>query len=384
MDFDLTDRQKEMKDELSGWLKQKVQDHIPLPGEETRILGKQNRIFLQKLAGLQFYLPLGIDPGECKKSPYAEILSWVLLGEELAKANPSLFLSIEQSTRLFGWIVARYGNEKQIKECLIPLQKGQFIGAMAIAESSGSFPEKKIKTEGQKEGDSYRLFGRKRQVINAPIADWLAVTAKAQDQWAVFLVKPGQKGLNIGEPLKTLGYKDLVMSEVTLDQCLVSGDRVIGPFPDPAPSNELGTRANLMITMSSLGVIARALQGAKKQAGESQNGGKPAQAYQEIRFKLAEMFSLWQTSQWMVYRAAWLLETRAQEAQTVIAAAKVFVTEAAEVVAREAMQIMAGEGYLAGNEIEECFRDARFGPVAGETSECLRMRIADDCLAKYR
>ena len=164
----------------------------------------------------------------------------------------------------------------------------------------------------------------------------------------------------------------------------MSEDRVIGPFPDPAPLTELGTRVNLMVAMSSLGVTARALQGAKKHSGESQNGGKPVQAYQEIRFKLAEMFSLWQTSQWMVYRAAWLLETRAQEAETIIAAAKVFVTEAAEVVAREAMQIMAGEGYMAGNEIEECFRDARFGPVAGETSECLRMRIADDCLAKYR
>jgi alkylation response protein AidB-like acyl-CoA dehydrogenase len=384
MDFDLTDRQKEMKKELSDWLKEEIQDHIPLPRKETRILGEQNRTLLQRLAGLQFYLPLGIDPGECKKSPYTEVLTWVLLGEELAKADPSLFLSIEQSTRLFGWIIARYGNEKQIKECLTSLQKGQCIGAVAMAESSGNFPEKEIKTEGQKEGDFYRLLGRKRQVINAPIADWLAVTAKTQGQWAVFLVKPGQEGLTIGEPLKTLGYKGLVMSEVTLDHCFVSEDRVIGPFPDPAPLTELGTRVNLMVAMSSLGVTARALQGAKKHSGESQNGGKPVQAYQEIRFKLAEMFSLWQTSQWMVYRAAWLLETRAQEAKTIIAAAKVFVTEAAEVVAREAMQIMAGEGYMAGNEIEECFRDARFGPVAGETSECLRMRIADDCLAKYK
>ena len=384
MDFDLTDRQKEMKKELSDWLKREVQDYRPLPRKETRNLGEQNRTLLQKLGELQFYLPLGTDPSECKKSPYTDVLSWVLLGEELAKANPSLFLSIEQSTRLFGWIIARYGNEKQIQEFLIPLQKGRSIGAVALAESSGNFPEKEIRTEGQKEGDSYRLFGRKRQVINAPLADWLAVTAKTQGQWAVFLVKPGQGGLTIGEPLKTLGYKDLVMSEVNLDQCLVPEDRVIGPFTDLAPLTELETRTNLMIAVSSLGVMARALQGAKKYAGESQDNGKPAQTYQEIRFKLAEMFSLWQTSQWMLYRAAWLLETRAQEAETVIAAGKVFVTEAAEVVAREAMQIMAGEGYWAGNEIEECFRDARFGPVAGETSECLRMRIADDCLAKYR
>ena len=130
------------------------------------------------------------------------------------------------------------------------------------------FPEKEIRTEGQKEGDSYRLFGRKRQVINAPLADWLAVTAKTQGQWAVFLVKPGQGGLTIGEPLKTLGYKDLAMSEVNLDRCVVPEDRVIGPFTDFAPLTELKTRTNLMIAVSSLGVMERALQGAKNMPGK--------------------------------------------------------------------------------------------------------------------
>ncbi len=384
MDFDLTERQKMMKKEWSEWLNQEDRGRIPLGGKGLKLPGEAVRAFLESTEPLPFYLTLGIDPAGCKNSPYAEALTWVVLGEELAKISPSLFLGIEQSTRLFGWIIARYGSEEQIREFLAPIREGRAIGAVAMAESAGNFPEKEIRTHGQKEGDAYKLVGRKKQVINAPIADWLAVTAKVQDRWAIFLIQTGQPGLVMDESLKTTGYTDLAISGITLNQCLVPENRVIGPFSDPAPLDELETRANLMVAVSSMGVMTRVLEEAKKYTGESQNGSKPAQAYQEIRFKLAEMFTLWQTSHWLLCRAAWLLETGAREAETVNASAKVFVTEAAEVVAREAMQSMGWEGYSAGNQIEQCFRDARFGPVAGETSECLRMQIAEACLARYR
>ena len=87
-------------------------------------------------------------------------------------------------------------------------------------------------------------------------------------------------------------------------------------------------------------------------------------------------------AQLLVYRAAWMLEQGIAEAHTVVDSAKVFITEAAEEVARGAMQIAALDGYLGSNALEAGYRDARFGPVAGESSEVLRMRIADDCLGK--
>lgn len=384
MNFDLTDSQKRTKKDLAEWLKQELQSPVPPRTKDLAPPKDQTRSFLEKLERLNFYIPMGIDPKDCQGSPYAEALTWVLLGEELAQASPTLFLGIEQSSRLFGWLIARYGNKKQIQEILVPLHQGQIIGALAQRESSGNFPGKEVLTEGQKREAFYKVTGKKHQVVNAPIADWLAITGKTDGQWAVFLIKSGQQGLKIGQPLETLGFKGLTMAEVTLDQCLVPEDQIIGPFPQSALLDELRTRLNLITTTASLGIMIRAFRGAKKVAGESQEDLKPAMAYQEIRFKLAEMFSLLQTSQWLVYRAAWMLEAQAPEAETVAAAAKVFITEAAETVAREAMQITGQEGYLTGNEIEACYRDARFGPVAGETSECLRMRIAEDCLGKYR
>ncbi len=381
MDFDLSTQQKELKEELTRWLDR---EFPTLPGtpKEPVLQPGFTRSFLEKVGSLGFYLQTGTDPKHLPDSPSSETLTSVFLSEELAFRSPSVCLAIEMSTRLFGWLIACFGNGKQWEEILSPLRKGSLLGAVATAETSGNFPGKALRTEGIKEGHIYKVTGRKKQVINAPIADYLAVTGKTNGQWAVFLVKSGQPGLVIEPPLKPLGLGDITIADVTLNGCLVEEERVIGPFPNPDPSLRVQTRADLIITVVSMGILSRTLQAIKKYAGESRDGGKPAQAYQEIRFKMAEMFTLFQTAQWMLYRAAWMLEAQSPEAETVAACAKVFITEAAEEVAKTAMQIMAGDGYLTENLIEECFRDARFGPIAEETSEVLRMRIADDCLTK--
>ncbi len=384
MDFDLTDTQKELKKNLIHWLKQESPGLIPTTPGDLKAQQEVTRRFLQGLGRTDYYLQTGLDPDQTQNGPFSESLTWVFLAEELARFSPSLLVSIEYSTRLFGWIISRYGKARHLQEFLPPLQKGTLLGALAMAESSQNFPEKEIKTLGQKEGNSFRVSGRKKQVINAPMADCLAVTGKINENWAVFLIRSDQEGLSVGEPQKTLGLNGLARSDITLNHCLVPEDQVIGPFSTPDFLAELQTRSNLIVTTASLGVMDRAFWAAKKYATESQDGPKPLRAYQTISFKLAEMFTLFQTSQWMLYRTAWMLEAQVAGAETMAAATKVFVTEAVESVAQEAMQIMAGEGFLAGNAVEECYRDARFGPISGDTSEVLRLRIADDCLAKYR
>jgi alkylation response protein AidB-like acyl-CoA dehydrogenase len=384
MDFDLSTHQKALKKKLTRWLDLEFQTPPPGTPMAPRSQPELIRSLLEKAGPLGFYLQTGTDPKHLKDSPAAETLTSVFLSEELAFRSPSVCLAMEMSTRLFGWVIACFGNGKQQEEILSPLRRGSLLGALAMAESSGNFPNKVLGTEAEKVGKAYRLTGRKKQVINAPIADYLAVTGKTDGQCGIFLVKSDQPGLLVESPLKPLGLSEVTIADVTLNGCLIEEDRVIGPFPDPNFFPRIQTRADLIITVVSMGILSRTLQEIKKYVGESRDGGKPAQAYQEIRFKMAEMFTLFQTAQWMLYRAAWMLETQSPEAETVAACAKVFITEAAEEAARTAMQIMAGDGYLTENLIEQCFRDARFGPIAEETSEVLRMRIAEDCLTKFR
>jgi alkylation response protein AidB-like acyl-CoA dehydrogenase len=382
MNFDLDNFQQKIKKDLAGLLKEEGPGLINLSNRDPQRLGQGVRGLLQKLSRGSLYLQSGLDPQEARSSAFAQLLNTVFLGEELARLSASLFISLESSTRLFGYLVARYGDDNQVRAFLDPLRRGELVGALATSESSANFQEKTIMTSAIREGDWCRITGIKRQVVNAPIADYLAVTGLLEGQSAVFLVKPGQEGLTLGEPQKTLGAHGLVQSEVTLNHCPIPLKQVLGPWDNHRAFSEIHTRQNLIYTTASLGIMDRALKASKQYAGESRDGDKPPQAYQEIRFKLAELFTLFQASQWMLYRAAWMLEARTQEAETVAAAAKVFITEAAEEVARGALQIMGPEGYLAGHDGEECFRDARLGPVAGESSEVLRMRIAEDCLAR--
>jgi len=382
MNFDFSEKEREKKSALSGWLGKEFPE--PFPPLDRNRLEEWTKDFLHKAASLDFLLTTGNDPALCRETPYSEMLLSVLLGEELARFTPSLALSLETSCRLFGWLLARYGDEDQRRRYLLPLQQGTLLGTVALAESSANFPDTGVRTEGRKKDGVFLLRGKKTLVVNAPLADCLAVSGVTDEGRAFFLLPRRSPGLAYEGPLDTLGFQHLFLAHLSLDDCQVAATDVIGPFADDQPFHELSLRQQLILACVSLGILEKALFGAQKRAGEKRENGKPLRAQQEIGFKLAEMFTLYQTAQWLLYRAAWMLENTIPEAEITVQAAKVFITEAAEEVARSAMQIAAGEGFLSGNELEACFRDARFGPVSGETSEVLRMRIAEACLAKYQ
>lgn len=381
MNFDLSELERERKAAVAEWLKKEFPEPFPSPDRDR--LEEVTRKWFSRAAALDFFLRCGNDPGLCRNRPHAELLLSVLLAEESARFSPSMALAIETSCRLYGWLIACYGNEAQQERHLAPLHQGDLIGTVAVSESLSHFPEG-LRTQGRKKNGAFLLRGRKTLVVNAPLADRLAVYGKIEEQTAFFLLPRHLPGLEYEGPLNTLGFDHLFLAHLNLTDCEVPESEVIGPFADDGPLTEWSLRQQLILTAVSLGILEKALEAAKRQAGEKREDGKPLRAYQEIGFKLAEMFTLAQTAQWLLYRAAWLVETGAPEGEVTVQAAKVFITEAAEEVARSAMQIAAGEGFLSGNELEACFRDARFGPVFGATSEGLRMRIADTCLAKYQ
>jgi alkylation response protein AidB-like acyl-CoA dehydrogenase len=120
-----------------------------------------------------------------------------------------------------------------------------------------------------------------------------------------------------------------------------------------------------------------AFQAAKTYANEHRTGGKPIIAYQEVAFKLAEMLTLLQTSQLLAYRAAWTADTDAGKAPSLTLCAKVFCTEAAEKVASAALQILAGSGFTSGNVAERAYRCAKYGQIAGTSTEIARVKLGD-------
>jgi alkylation response protein AidB-like acyl-CoA dehydrogenase len=315
-------------------------------------------------------------------SAKAETLRWMALMENVAQASGSLLLAAESSVRLFGGLLAGWGGGP-LANLLGQVVSGEAIGALALSEPGGNQPQTGGRTQGRKEGDGYRVTGTKGFVANGPMADMIAVSGQVEGKTAFFLVQPGQEGVKIGPRMATLGYNGLAVSTLDLDHAFVPADRVIGPLADDEAVRFLHTVQDLILVAASLGVMIRTHNEANAYSRTYHRGAKPIYSHQEVRFKLADTFTLMQTSQLLAYRAAWFQATGEKEAPVLIHAAKVFTAEAAEKVSSLAMQILAGRGYVMGNPVERGYREAKFAALAGTTSEVARMSIAEDVLRRF-
>jgi len=300
--------------------------------------------------------------------------------ESLAAISPSLYLTVEVTARIFGRLVAVYGTPDQKDEIIPSLQEGRLIGAVAISEDAMNIENDPLNTTGVSNDEGFLVSGSKGHVVNGPIADWIAVAAKTGDGLAFFLVKKETEGLGIGQRLSMLGYDGLAISRVSLENCPVPSNYIIGPFDGEEQLKTVRMWEDQILTASSLGLIKRSLNAALTFAKGHRSGNKPIIAYQEVGFKLAEMVTIFQTARLLAYRAAWMAEAGDREGAVLAHCAKVFCAESAEEVASHALQILGGQGYLSGNPAEEAYRDAKYLQIAGTSTEISRMKIADGVL----
>ncbi len=404
MNFDWTQQEQELRDEITALMdddtRAAFEDLETAQADEIRetVLG-----FLGRLAPTGY---LKVATGE---AGLAEAVRLVAGQEIVAEASGALFLAVEASTRLFASLVANHAGDAIRAALLGPLQSGALLGAVGL--SHGASEDGKDGEDGnnvggvgaRREGDKILLTGTKGFVTNGPMADWVAISADLDGATVVGLVRADNPGLTRGPRLDTLGFRGLAVCAIELDQCELDEDHVLGlglgqeqgqsdgPGPGGGPGSgpdleQLRQVEDLILCVASVGLMHRAFEAAKAHANTHQRGSKPLMGYQEIRFKLAEMLTLYQTSQLYAYRAAWLLAdvegADAGDAAAVVRAAKVFTAEAAEQVAAAAAQILAGQGFVSGNPVEQAYRDAKYFGLAGTTNEVARMAIADELIER--
>lgn len=326
-----------------------------------------------QILGQAGYLTLGLDDGK-------NSVSLTATQEGLAAISPSLFLTVEVTTRIFGRLVAVYGTPDQKDEIIPLLKEGRVIGTVALSERGMNIENDPLVTLGVYNDGGFKVSGSKGHVVNGPIADWIAVAAKTVDGVAFFLIKKGSDGLSIDQRLSTLGYNGTAISAITLENCSVPSACIIGPFEGEEHLTTVRTWEDQILTAASLGQMKRSYDEAVNYAKAHLSGGKPIIAYQEVSFKLAEMLTLLQTARLLAYRAAWMTEAGDREAGVLTHCAKVFCTESSEEVASHALQILGGQGYIRGNPAEGGYRDAKYLQIAGTSSEISRMKIADEVL----
>jgi alkylation response protein AidB-like acyl-CoA dehydrogenase len=373
MNFDFTERERGICDRIKGVFRE--QNISPLAALETGDLGEIRRVTLEcqhDLAEIG-YLSLGVDEG--KHSP-----GLVAAQEWLAATSPSLFISVELTARILGRLVALYGSEAQKAAFLAPIKEGRTIGAVALSEGGLSLEDGTLKTHAVSESGGFSLTGAKACVVNGPLAHWTAVGASTGGGNGFFLLRESSQGLFVGTRSKTLGYDGMAAAAMSFEKCRVPPEQVIGPFEGCQVFRDVRKWEDQALTSASLGCIRSSYEAALQFAKDHTSAGKPIMAYQEIGFKLAEMFTLLQTAELLACRAAWMDETGESEAEILLRSAKVFCTESAEEVASKALQVMGTFGYLKGNSAEMAYRDAKYVQVAGTSTEISRVKIGDALL----
>jgi alkylation response protein AidB-like acyl-CoA dehydrogenase len=373
MDFDYSETERDISEKVKGIFATDTKaSFAKLESGNNDVIRSVVLKYLKALGQVGF-LARGLED---KK----DTMSLVTAQESLATISPSLFLSVEVNARIFGRLIAVYGSADQKNQFLHDIKEGRFIGAVALSEGGMNIENEPLQTAGVQGGESFFVNGGKDHVVNAPIADWIAVAGKVEEDIVFFIIKKGSEGLFIGQRFSTMGYHGCAISTISLENCSVHSKHVIGPFKDEEPFKALRRWEDQILTTGSLGLMNRCYRDALSYAKTHKSGNKPIIAYQEVGFKLAEMLTLLQTAQLLAYRAAWMDETNNKDASVVAHCAKVFCTESAEEVASQALQILGGYGYIDGNPVEEGYRNAKYLQIAGTSTEISRMKIADGVL----
>lgn len=369
MNFDLKESQQELLAKLQGALESLAPDKLEeLTADGS---GRALKACAADLAG-SGYLGMG-----------DQLNDLTICQEQVAKLSPSLFMGIEHSSRVFGSLVRMFGGEALKNKILGDLEAGKIIGAVALTEDTMSLEGNDFSTEAVLNGSGMKISGNKGQVINAPVADYIAVVAQSDGGVVVCVLQADSPGLGVGPRLDLVGFDGVSVAPVKLQDCAVDQEMVIGPLPAAEILGAMRVWEDQVLTVAALGVLERAYEEARDYAKSHKSGGKPIIAYQEVGFKLAEMLTYLQSAQLLAYRSAWLSDVGDREAAITARSAKVYVCESAEKVASEAMQILGGAGFTKGNAAEESYRDAKYLTVAGTSSEISRMKIADQMLEWY-
>jgi len=375
MNFDFSEEERQFHLELESSLARFVTEEN-LGGGDSGITGAIIQKGLQILAN-KGYLSLGLETSETSPGGSLNLMTGM---EILAAVSQSLYLSVEMSTRMLGRLIFTWGTREQKTRLLPGLKAGQILGAVALSEDAMNVHNEPLKTEGIEKGDDIQVSGVKSFVVNGPVADWIAVVGRMYDQDAIFLVERGSQGLLVDEPLSTLGYEDVAISSIRLENChLLPGNLILPPEGLPV-IQKLRHWENQILIGASLGMMKSAFESAKSYANTHRTGGKPIIAYQEVAFKLSEMLTLYQTSQLLAYRAAWTSDINDREGDSLTLCAKVFCTESAEKVASQALQVLSGTGYQTGNKAECAYRCAKYTQIAGVSTEIARVKLGDEAM----
>ena len=310
-----------------------------------------------------------------------DTISYVLAIEEISKIDASISVAMSVNNSLVCWGLENFASEEQKQKYLVPLAKGEKIGAFCLSEPEAGSDATSQRTTAIDKGDHYLLNGTKNWITNGSTASTYLVIAqtdanKGHKGINVFIVEKGMKGFEISAKEDKLGIRGSDTHTLVFNDVIIPKENRVG-------ENGFGFKfamktlagGRIGIAAQALGIAAGAYELSLAYSKERETFGKPINHHQAIQFKLADMYVDIENARNLVYKAAWHKDQN-MDYNLSGAVAKLHASEVAMRTTVEAVQIHGGYGYVKEYHVERLMRDAKITQIYEGTSEIQRIVIA--------
>jgi len=314
-----------------------------------------------------------------------DTISYVLAMVEICKVDASCGVVMSVNNSLVCWGLERFGTEEQKQKYLVPLAKGEVIGAFCLSEPEAGSDATMQRTTADDKGDHYLLNGTKNWITNGNSAGIYLVYAQTDKEKRhhginAFIVTRDMPGFVVGKKEKKLGIRGSDTHSLMFTDVKVPKENRIGEdgFGFKLAMGVLnGGRVG--IAAQALGIATGAFERSLKYSKERKAFGVEIYKHQAIAFKLADMATNIEASRLLILNAA-RLKDAGKDFTKASAMAKLFASQTAMDVTIEAIQIHGGYGYVQEYHVERMMRDAKITQIYEGTSEIQKIVISRDLL----
>jgi alkylation response protein AidB-like acyl-CoA dehydrogenase len=379
MDFDLTEEQEEFRTAVREFAEEVIRPRA----EEMDRTEEFPLDIVKQMGELGLF---GVPFPEEYGGQGADFFTFCLAVEELARVDSSMAITLEAGVGLGANPIHAEGTEEQKQRWLVPMCRGEILGAFGLTEPGGGSDAGATRTTARVEDGEWVIDGSKAFITNAgtDITGLVTITAVTGDQEdghkeiSAIIVPTGTPGFEVGRPYRKIGWHASDTRELIFRECRVPEANLLGERGHGF-ANFLRTLDDGRIAIAALGVgLAQGcLEESVKYASTRKAFHRPIAGFQSIQFKIADMKVAVETARLATYRAAWLRD-QGRPYKAAASLAKLYSSEVAVSCAREAVQVHGGYGFMEEFPVARYYRDSKVLEIGEGTSEIQRILIARD------
>jgi alkylation response protein AidB-like acyl-CoA dehydrogenase len=373
MNFDLTNEQQMIRKEVRRFAQTEIEPRVA----EYEEKGEYPYDIMNKMGKLGF---MGIPFPEKYGGMGGDWVGMHICIEEISRVDGTLGAMLDITTSVIGQELLVFGTEEQKQKFLIPIAKGEKIGAFGLTEPDAGSDAGALVTTAKREGNEWVINGTKQFITNIGLdnASIIVATAKTtledgKERIGTFIIPKDSPGFILGKRYKKMAWNSSSTHEVIFKDCRIPKENILGDINRGfAQHLEVLETGRISIAAVAVGTAQACLDAALRHAKGRKQFGTPIFNFQAIQFKLADMAMNIELARNQYLKAAWLKDQgRPHSFEATVA--KLFASEMLEKVASDALQIHGGYGYMDEYPISRIYKGAKILQIVEGTSEILRM-----------